>query len=221
MTNPPLLSPSPCPLLRRLLHLSRASRRRNPTAGPPPPCTFRRRLPRLLPTAMSSDSTTAPDSVVADPTTLARKVADIRAAGPAKLQVGTPFVLNTVWLLASLLCGILTRIDICSGHRRLRWHAHAVLVRRRPRAEYVFASVAQVFGGSSNSDFGCVEWFICVSVCGCQVVMGCSGKGTRSTTPRERRCTSTTTPSRFAPTFHSRRRPSSWKNGTKSVIHNK
>lgn len=109
MTNPPLLSPSPCPLLRRLLHLSRASRRRNPTAGPPPPCTFRRRLPRLLPTAMSSDSTTAPDSVVADPTTLARKVADIRAAGPAKLQVGTPFVLNTVWLLASLLCGILTR----------------------------------------------------------------------------------------------------------------
>jgi hypothetical protein len=144
MTNPPLLSPSPCPLLRRLLHLSRASRRRNPTAGPPPPCTFRHRLPRLLTAAMSSDS------VVADPTTLARKVADIRAAGPAKLQVGTPFVLNTAWLLASLVCGILTRIAIFSGHRRLRWHAHAILVRRRPRAEYVFASVTQVFGGSSN-----------------------------------------------------------------------
>ncbi|XP_066386604.1 uncharacterized protein [Miscanthus floridulus] len=91
MTNPPLLSPSPCPLLRRLLHLSRASRRRNPTALPPPPCTFRHRLPRLLPAAMSSDSTTSPDSVVADPTTLARKVADIRAAGPAKLQVIADF----------------------------------------------------------------------------------------------------------------------------------
>ncbi|CAD6205980.1 unnamed protein product [Miscanthus lutarioriparius] len=91
MTNPPLLSPSPCPLLRHLLHLSCASRRRNPTAGPPPPCTFRHRLPRLLPAAMSSDSTTSPDSVVADPTTLARKVADIRAAGPAKLQVIADF----------------------------------------------------------------------------------------------------------------------------------
>lgn len=43
---------------------------------------------------MSSASNTAPHSVVADPTTLARKVADIRAAGPTKLQAGTPSVLK-------------------------------------------------------------------------------------------------------------------------------
>lgn len=109
MTNPPLLSPSPCSLLR-ILHLSRAPRRRNPTAGPPLPCTFRHRLLLLLPAAMSSASTNAPESVVADPTALARKVADIRAAGPAKLQADTPFVLSTLWLLGSLVCGILTRI---------------------------------------------------------------------------------------------------------------
>ncbi|AQK64120.1 5'-nucleotidase [Zea mays] len=93
MTNPPLLSPSPFPLLLRLLHLSRAPRRRNPTTGRAPTCTSRDRLPLLLPAAMSSASNTAPHSVVADPTTLARKIADIRAAGPTKLQAGTPSVI--------------------------------------------------------------------------------------------------------------------------------
>ncbi|AQK64127.1 uncharacterized LOC100284093 [Zea mays] len=91
MTNPPLLSPSPFPLLLRLLHLSRAPRRRNPTTGRAPTCTSRDRLPLLLPAAMSSASNTAPHSVVADPTTLARKIADIRAAGPTKLQVIADF----------------------------------------------------------------------------------------------------------------------------------
>ncbi|KAG2536351.1 hypothetical protein PVAP13_9NG182600 [Panicum virgatum] len=90
MMSPPLLSPSPCPLLR-FLRLYHAPRRRNPTAAPLPPYTFRRRLLLLLPAAMSSASTTAPDSVVADPCALARKVAAIRAAGPAKLQVIADF----------------------------------------------------------------------------------------------------------------------------------
>ena len=48
--------------------------------------------------------------------------------------------------------------------------------------------------------------------------MGCWGKGTRCTTPRGWRCTSTTTPSRSALTFHSRRRPSSWRNGTTQLV---
>lgn len=92
MTNQPLLSASRCALVFRFLHLPRAPRRRNPTAGPRPPCAFRRRLPLVLPAAMcSSASATAPDYVVADPSTLARKVADIRAAGPAKLQVIADF----------------------------------------------------------------------------------------------------------------------------------
>ncbi|CAN6287393.1 unnamed protein product [Urochloa humidicola] len=91
MLSPPLLSPSPCPLLR-FLRLYHAPRRRNPTAAPPHPYTFRRRPPFLLPAAMSSSaSTTAPDSVVADPSALARKVAAIRAAGPSKLQVIADF----------------------------------------------------------------------------------------------------------------------------------
>lgn len=104
MMSPPLLSPFPCPLLR-FLRLYHAPRRRNPTAiaAPPPPYTFRRRTPFFLPDAMSSSaSTTAPDSVIADPSSLARKVAAIRAAGPAKLQAGTPFVVNTSWRVASL-----------------------------------------------------------------------------------------------------------------------
>ncbi|OEL34870.1 7-methylguanosine phosphate-specific 5'-nucleotidase [Dichanthelium oligosanthes] len=74
MTSPFLLSPSPCPLLR-LLRLYRAPRRRNPTTAPPPPYTFRSRPLLLLHAAMScSASTAAPDSVVADPSALARKV---------------------------------------------------------------------------------------------------------------------------------------------------
>ncbi|KAL6893572.1 hypothetical protein ACP4OV_007670 [Aristida adscensionis] len=88
-TSPPLLSPFPCPLLRRLLlRLSRAPRRRNPTAAPLPPSS---RLPLLLlAAAMSSSSASASahDSVVADPGALARKAAAIRAAGPGKLQAG-------------------------------------------------------------------------------------------------------------------------------------
>ncbi|CAN6291865.1 unnamed protein product [Urochloa humidicola] len=92
MLSPPLLSPSPCPLLR-FVRLYHSPRRRNPTAAPaPPPPTFRRRPPLILPAAMSSSaSTTAPNSVVADPSALARKVAAIRAAGPAKLQVIADF----------------------------------------------------------------------------------------------------------------------------------
>ncbi|KAF8758030.1 hypothetical protein HU200_010806 [Digitaria exilis] len=93
MMSPPLLSPFPCPLLR-FLRLYHAPRRRNPIAiaAPPPPYSSRRRTPLLLPAAMSSSaSTTAPDSVVADPSSLARKVAAIRAAGPAKLQVIADF----------------------------------------------------------------------------------------------------------------------------------
>jgi len=137
MTSPPLLSPSPCPLLR-FLRLYPAPRRRNPTAAAPlPPYTFRRRPLPFLPAAMSSSaSTTFPDSVVADPSALARKVAAIRAAGTAKLQVGTRFMLDTFWRVRR---GFLTG---CAGNRRLRRNAHAVLVRRRPRAEYVFASFA-------------------------------------------------------------------------------
>jgi len=135
MMSPPLLSPSPCPLIR-FLRLYPAPRRRNPTAAPLPLYTFRRRLLLLLPAAMSSASTTAPDSVVADPSALARKVAAIRAAGTAKLQVGTRFMLDTFWRVRR---GFLTG---CAGNRRLRRNAHAVLVRRRPRAEYVFASIA-------------------------------------------------------------------------------
>ncbi|PVH31459.1 hypothetical protein PAHAL_9G149900 [Panicum hallii] len=91
MMSPPLLSPFPCPLLR-FLCLYHAPRRRNPTAARIPPHTFRRRPLLLLPAAMSSSaSTTAPDSVVADPSALARKVAAIRAAGLAKLQVIADF----------------------------------------------------------------------------------------------------------------------------------
>ncbi|VAI21401.1 unnamed protein product [Triticum turgidum subsp. durum] len=81
MTSPLLLSPSPCRLLRRLF--SRAPRRRNPTTPRP--------LGRRLPASMSSSSARAPDSVVADADALARKVAAIRAAGPAKLQVISDF----------------------------------------------------------------------------------------------------------------------------------
>ncbi|KAL6637525.1 hypothetical protein ACP70R_025097 [Stipagrostis hirtigluma subsp. patula] len=88
MTSPHLLSPFPCPLLLRLLRLSCAPRRRNPTAAPPP--AYRLRL--LLPAAMSSAAATySPDSVVADPVALARKAAAIRAAGPGKLQVIADF----------------------------------------------------------------------------------------------------------------------------------
>ncbi|XP_039783203.1 7-methylguanosine phosphate-specific 5'-nucleotidase-like isoform X2 [Panicum virgatum] len=92
MMSPPLLSPSPCPLIR-FLRLYPAPRRRNPTAAAPlPPYTFRRRPLPFLPAAMSSSaSTTFPDSVVADPSALARKVAAIRAAGTAKLQVIADF----------------------------------------------------------------------------------------------------------------------------------
>ncbi|GJM96030.1 hypothetical protein PR202_ga12834 [Eleusine coracana subsp. coracana] len=72
MTSPPLLSPSPCPLLLHLLRRSLSLRRRD---HPHPPFRRRFRLPLLLPVAMSSSSsTTVPDSVVADPGALARKV---------------------------------------------------------------------------------------------------------------------------------------------------
>jgi hypothetical protein len=86
MTSPPFLSPSPSRLLRRLF--SRAPRRRNPTTPPPIAPHLGRRLSLLLPASMSSSSTrTPPESVVADADALARKVAAIRAAGAAKLQV--------------------------------------------------------------------------------------------------------------------------------------
>ncbi|CAM0875693.1 unnamed protein product [Alopecurus aequalis] len=88
MTSPPLLSQSPF-LLRRLF--SRAPRRRNPTTLPPLAPHLGRRLPLLLPASMSSASTRNPDSVVADADALARKVAAIRAAGAAKLQVIADF----------------------------------------------------------------------------------------------------------------------------------
>ncbi|KAK3146603.1 hypothetical protein QOZ80_3BG0268800 [Eleusine coracana subsp. coracana] len=89
MTSPPLLSPSPCPLLLHLLRRSLSPRRRD---HPHPPFRRRFRHPLLLPVAMSSSSSTmVPDSVVADPGALARKVAAIRAAGPAKLQVIADF----------------------------------------------------------------------------------------------------------------------------------
>ncbi|XP_062211942.1 uncharacterized protein LOC133912959 [Phragmites australis] len=92
MTSPPLLSlsPSPCSLLLRRLRRSRAPRRRNP--NPLPPLRRRIPLPLLPPAAMSSASaTTAPDCFVADPGALGCKVAAIRAAGPAKLQVIADF----------------------------------------------------------------------------------------------------------------------------------
>jgi 5'-nucleotidase len=50
----------------------------------------------------SSASTAAPDSVVADPSALARKVAAIRATGPSKLQAVTHFVLDTFCRVAFL-----------------------------------------------------------------------------------------------------------------------
>uniref|UniRef100_A0A453LQ71 5'-nucleotidase n=3 Tax=Aegilops tauschii subsp. strangulata TaxID=200361 RepID=A0A453LQ71_AEGTS len=89
MTSPLLLSPSPCRLLRRLF--SRAPRRRNPTTPRPLSPHLGRRLPLRLPASMSSSSVGTPDSVVADADALARKVAAIRAAGPAKLQVIADF----------------------------------------------------------------------------------------------------------------------------------
>ncbi|KAM3259980.1 hypothetical protein ACQJBY_051322 [Aegilops geniculata] len=89
MTSPLLLSPSPCRLLRRLF--SRAPRRRNPTTPRPLAPHLGRRLPLHLPASMSSSSVGTPDSVVADADALARKVAAIRAAGPAKLQVIADF----------------------------------------------------------------------------------------------------------------------------------
>ncbi|XP_051189683.1 uncharacterized protein [Lolium perenne] len=90
MTSPPFLSPSPSRLLRRLF--SRAPRRRNPTTPPPIAPHLGRRLSLLLPASMSSSSTrTPPESVVADADALARKVAAIRAAGAAKLQVIADF----------------------------------------------------------------------------------------------------------------------------------
>lgn len=103
MMSPPLLSP-PCPCyLLRFLRLYHAPRRRNPTAAPPTPYSFRRRSLLLLPVAMSSSaSTAAPDSVVADPSALARKVAAIRATGPSKLQAVTHFVLDTFCRVAFL-----------------------------------------------------------------------------------------------------------------------
>jgi hypothetical protein len=85
MTSPPFLSPSPSRLLRRLF--SRAPRRRNTTTSPPLAPHLGRRLSLLLPASMSSSSTRTPESVVADADALARKVAAIRAAGAAKLQV--------------------------------------------------------------------------------------------------------------------------------------
>ncbi|KAM0870387.1 hypothetical protein ACQ4PT_040043 [Festuca glaucescens] len=89
MTSPPFLSPSPSRLLRRLF--SRAPRRRNPTTQPHLAPHLGRRLSLPLPASMSSSSTRSPDSVVADADALARKVAAIRAAGPAKLQVIADF----------------------------------------------------------------------------------------------------------------------------------
>ncbi|VAI36186.1 unnamed protein product [Triticum turgidum subsp. durum] len=89
MTSPLLLSPSPCRLLRRLF--SRAPRRRNPTTPRPLAPHLGRRLPLHLPASMSSSSVGTPDCVVADADALARKVAAIRAAGPAKLQVIADF----------------------------------------------------------------------------------------------------------------------------------
>ncbi|GJN23908.1 hypothetical protein PR202_gb11600 [Eleusine coracana subsp. coracana] len=94
MTSPPLLSPSPCPLLLHLLRRSLSPRRRD---HPHPPFRRRFRHPLLLPVAMSSSSSTmVPDSVVADPGALARKVAAIRAAGPAKLQARLLIYFSTV-----------------------------------------------------------------------------------------------------------------------------
>ncbi|EEE59598.1 hypothetical protein OsJ_11914 [Oryza sativa Japonica Group] len=92
MTSPPLLSPSSSSSRLLLLRLL-LSRRRSPASRSPPP-PLRRRLP-LLAASMSSSSSTAatrnPGSVVADADGLARKVAAIRAAGPAKLQVIADF----------------------------------------------------------------------------------------------------------------------------------
>uniref|UniRef100_A0ACD6A3B5 Uncharacterized protein n=1 Tax=Avena sativa TaxID=4498 RepID=A0ACD6A3B5_AVESA len=89
MTSPPLLSPSPSHLLRRLF--SRAPSRRNPTTSPPLAPHLGRRVSLLLPASMSSYSSRTPDSVIADADALARKVAAIRAAGAAKLQVIADF----------------------------------------------------------------------------------------------------------------------------------
>ncbi|KAF7067461.1 hypothetical protein CFC21_073353 [Triticum aestivum] len=89
MTSPLLLSPSPCRLLRRLF--SRAPRRRNPTTPRPLAPHLGRRLPLHLPASMSYSSVGTPDCVVADADALARKVAAIRAAGLAKLQVIADF----------------------------------------------------------------------------------------------------------------------------------
>uniref|UniRef100_A0A0D9VWX7 5'-nucleotidase n=1 Tax=Leersia perrieri TaxID=77586 RepID=A0A0D9VWX7_9ORYZ len=90
MTSSPLLSPSSSSSSRLLLRLLLSRRRRSPTPPSPP---LRRCLP-LLVAAMSSSSaasTRNPGSVVADADGLARKVAAIRAAGPAKLQVIADF----------------------------------------------------------------------------------------------------------------------------------
>ncbi|KQK13961.1 hypothetical protein BRADI_1g13590v3 [Brachypodium distachyon] len=89
MTSSPLLSPSPSRLLRRLF--SRSPSRRNPTTPPPLSPHLSRRLPLPLAESMSTASTRAPDSVVADSDAVARKAAAIRAAGAAKLQVIADF----------------------------------------------------------------------------------------------------------------------------------